>query len=195
MKVEQTQELFLEKESSGRHNWILFKAFLLAGTFTFAGGIAMLPALKKDLVDKHQVMSKEDFYDYAAMAQAVPGIIGLNFALLIGKKVSGRVGMLMSSIGTILPAFTLMLLATVMAQYIPQAGPVQFALVGVRAASTSAVFMAAYSLGKYLIKNKVHWLMVILAFVMVGILRMSSPIVIVLAGLIGLVFHLRGEEL
>lgn len=184
-----------EKQVGIPYNRIIFKSFLLAGTFTFAGGIAMLPTLKRDLVDKYELMTQETFYDYAAMAQAVPGIIGLNFALLMGKKVNGKVGMALAAFGTIFPAFSLMLVATILAQFIPEAGPIQFAMLGVRAASTSAVFMAAYSLAQYLVKTQEHWIMVLISFFAVGILGISSPYVILVAALIGFIYHKMEREL
>lgn len=173
---------------------ILFRSFLLAGTFTFAGGIAMLPVLQKDIVDKYELMSKDEFLDYAAMAQAIPGIIGLNFAVLVGKKISGNTGMFVAAFGTVFPAFILMLLATIGFQYIPQEGPLTYAFMGIRAASASAVFMAAYSLGRHVIKSKIQFIAAILAFVAVGILSISAPYVILIAIVVAYLIYLRGEH-
>ena len=53
--------------------WALFKIFFMAGTFTFGGGLAMLPVIQKDVVKKHSLMSKEDFLEYATLAQTLPG--------------------------------------------------------------------------------------------------------------------------
>ncbi len=39
----------------------LFWVFFKAGTFTFAGGIAMLPLIRRDVVERHQWMREEDF--------------------------------------------------------------------------------------------------------------------------------------
>lgn len=196
-EIKKDDEIIIHEDMKMKkmNNWILFKSFLIAGLFTFTGGIGMLSALRKSIVDRYLLISKEEFYDCATMAQAVPGMIGLNFALLVGKKVNGNTGLILTTIATIFPAFILMLGATILAQFIPQQGPIQYALVGVRAASTSAVFMAAYSLGKYLVKNRIHWLMIIFSFITVGILSVPSPYIILLSVIIGYVFFIKGKRL
>ena len=45
-------------------NMTLFKVYLLAGTFTFSGGMAMLPVIERELCDKLNLITKKDLYEY-----------------------------------------------------------------------------------------------------------------------------------
>jgi chromate transporter len=74
--------------------WELFVIFFKAGTFTFAGGLAMLPVIEKDVVEKYRLMPKEDFLEYATLAQTLPGVIALNCACFVGRRAGGFLGML-----------------------------------------------------------------------------------------------------
>lgn len=168
-------------------NWVLFKTFLLAGTFTFAGGIAMMPVLKKDIVDRHALLSEDDFLEYAVLSQSIPGVIALNFACLVGGKSNGKSGLIVASIGAIMPAFLLMLIATILYQYIPQEGPLQLAFTGIRAASASCVLIAATTLAKHNLKPHSHKLITLAAWIMIALLNVDAPLVILGAGTVGIV--------
>lgn len=175
--------------SSKKINWTLFKVFLLAGTFTFAGGIAMLPVIEKDIVDKYELMDRAEFLDYVILAQTLPGVISLTCACFVGKKCNGTLGMICASIGTILPAYVLMLLATIFYDLVPQDGPVQFAFVGVRAASVAIVLAAAITLGKHNLKNTYTWAIMIISFLLIIIVNIQAPIVLVGAGIFGVIYN------
>ena len=42
----------------------LFFAFFRTGLFTFGGGLAMMPMLQKELIDKKHWLTEEDLIDY-----------------------------------------------------------------------------------------------------------------------------------
>ncbi|MBQ9504815.1 MAG: chromate transporter, partial [Lachnospiraceae bacterium] len=52
----------------------LFLAFAQIGVTTFGGGIAMLPILQRELVDKRHWTTEEQLADYYAIGQCTPGI-------------------------------------------------------------------------------------------------------------------------
>ena len=166
----------------------LFVAFFKAGTFTFAGGLAMLPLIKKDIVEKHGLMSEDEFLEYASLSQTLPGGIVLNFAVFVGRQIAGTPGMLVAGIGATFSAFTLMLVATILIRSIPQYGPVIGALSAIRAASAALILSAAFSLGRHNLKNA-YAVIVMLASFMLVLLNISAVIVILAAGLAGFVYQ------
>jgi chromate transporter len=181
----------LTKENS-IPSFIIFKAFLIASSFTFAGGLSMLPVLKIDFVDKQKAIDEEDFMHYAALSQTIPGIIAVNFGCLIGHKMAGRRGVIAAVIGSILPAFVLMLVATMIYVNIPQEGLLSYIFLGVRAASSSAVAVAGITMLNHLNRTTLNITLVILSLVAILVFKVSSPIVVLVAGLLGL-FVLRGR--
>jgi chromate transporter len=176
-----------------KHNfkylWPLFVIFFKAGTFTFAGGLAMLPVIEKDIVEKYRMLSKEEFLDYATLAQTLPGVIAVNCASLVGKNAAGIPGMLTASFGASFSAYVLMLAATVATQYIPQTGPAIGAMQGVRAASAALILSAAFTLGAHNIKSTFAVILMLAAFVTVFFFNISTPLIVLAAGVAGYVFR------
>ncbi|WP_420196382.1 MgtC/SapB family protein [Lapidilactobacillus dextrinicus] len=57
--------------------------------------------IEKELCEKRIWLDKEVLYNDAAIAQTMPGVIALNNALLVGKRVNGVIGMLTAGFGSI----------------------------------------------------------------------------------------------
>jgi len=169
--------------------WPLFKIFFLAGTFTFAGGLAMLPVIEKDIVEKYKMMEKDDFVEYATLAQTLPGVIAVNCASFVGRRTAGTPGMLVASLGASFSAFVLMLVATIAVQFIPQTGPVVGAMDCIRAASSALILSAAFTLGAHNLKTAFAVIIMLAAFSAVLLLNISTPIVIVAAGVVGYIYR------
>ncbi len=91
----------------------LFLTFLKIGAFTFGGGWVMISIIEREIVDKHKWISREDFLDLLAVAQSLPGILAVNFAVAIGDKLRGSRGRLCAALGTIIPSFTIILLIAI----------------------------------------------------------------------------------
>jgi len=178
--------------------WPLFYTFFKAGTFTFAGGLAMLPVIEKDVVENYKLLSKDEFLEYAALAQTLPGVIAVNCASFVGRHTGGTIGMLIASLGATISAFILMLAATIAIQYIPQTGPVIGAMRCIRAASAALILSAAFTLGANNLRNTFSVIMMLAAFASVFIFSVSTPLVVLAAGVIGfgyqrLINRKRGE--
>ena len=169
--------------------WALFVIFFKAGTFTFAGGLAMLPVIEKDVVEKYKLMDREEFMEYATLAQTLPGVIAANCACFVGRGAAGTPGMLAAAIGSTISAFVLMLAATILLQLIPMEGPVSGAFQCIRAASAAMVLSAAFSLGRHNIKSAFAVIVMLSALALVLFTDISAPIVILLAGIAGYAYN------
>jgi len=90
--------------------WQLFLSFAKIGAFTLGGGYAMLPLIRKEVVEKKQWISTADFLDMIAIAQSLPGVLAVNISILVGHKLKGNAGSIVATLGSILPAFVIMLL-------------------------------------------------------------------------------------
>jgi chromate transporter len=89
--------------------WDIFYAFLKIGAFTLGGGYAMIPLIEREVVDNKKWMSKPEFVDLLAIAQAVPGVLAVNMAVVVGYKVRGVKGSVATALGTTLPSFVIIL--------------------------------------------------------------------------------------
>ncbi len=86
----------------------LFISFFKIGLFTFGGGFAMIPLIEKEIVDDNGWATKQEILDIFALAQSVPGAIGVNTAVFIGYKLKGIVGALVALLGVISPSIIIM---------------------------------------------------------------------------------------
>ena len=91
----------------------LFLTFFKIGAFTFGGGWVMISIIEREVVDKHKWISREDFLDLLAVAQSLPGILAVNFAVAIGDKLRDSRGRLCAALGTIIPSFTIILIIAI----------------------------------------------------------------------------------
>lgn len=87
----------------------LFLTFMKIGAFTFGGGWAMISIIEREIVDNHKWIPKDDFLDLLAIAQAMPGILAVNIAVVIGDRLKGLKGSIMAALGTIIPSFAIIL--------------------------------------------------------------------------------------
>ncbi|MCH5328491.1 MAG: chromate transporter [Coprobacter sp.] len=95
----------------------LFLTFFKIGAFTFGGGWAMISIIEREVVDKYNWLTKEEFVDALAISQSLPGILAVNISIMVGNKLKGVKGSIAATLGTVLPSFILILLiATFFAQ-------------------------------------------------------------------------------
>ena len=95
------------KDSKVYRFFDLFFTFARIGLFTFGGGLAMMPMMQKELVDKKQWITEEDLIDYYAVGQSTPGIIAVNVATFVGHRQFGIFGGIFATLGIIFPSLVI----------------------------------------------------------------------------------------
>ena len=78
---------------------ILYILFFRMGAVTFGGGYAMLPILRREIIQNHQWMDEETIMDYYALSQGLPGIIAINVSVFIGYRRRGIPGGVAAALG------------------------------------------------------------------------------------------------
>ena len=87
----------------------LFISYLKIGFFGFGGGYAMVPLIEEEIVEKQKWVSKEEFVDIIVLSQSFPGALAVNCSTMVGYKIYGIVGAIVTLLGAILPSFIIML--------------------------------------------------------------------------------------
>ena len=59
----------------------LFTFFFRIGCFTFGGGWSILAQMEQELVEKEQVLTKEELVELAAVGKSIPGFRISNIAV------------------------------------------------------------------------------------------------------------------
>ena len=83
----------------------LFFSTLYLSTFTFGGGYVIVSLLKNKFVDELGWITQDEMMDLVAIAQSTPGSIAVNGAIVVGYKIAGILGILVSILGAVLPPF------------------------------------------------------------------------------------------
>lgn len=166
----------------------LFLAFFRIGLFTFGGGYAMLPLIERETVEKHEWSTNDEILDIFSMSQCTPGVIAVNSATFIGKKVGGVIGAVAATLGVVAPSIIIItLVATVLGNF-SDLEVVQHAFAGIRAAVAALIFASCVKLYKSAVKSKVQLLICVIAFVLVAFFGVSPMIIVIAAGLYGYFF-------
>ena len=159
------------------------------------GTDAMLPLIERELVDKRVWISRSEFLDLTAIAQAAPGIFAVNMAIFTGYKLAKTRGAICATSGAVLPSFIIILaIAIFFRNY--QNNPVVIRIFkGVRPAVVALIAVPVFRLAKSAkITYKTIWIPVVVVL-LVWALHVSPVYIIILAGLGGLCWSARKEKI
>ena len=134
--------------------WPLFLATLYISTFTFGGGFVIVTFMKRKFVDSLKWLSEEEMLDFAALAQASPGAIAVNAAILVGWRVCGFAGMVVAVLGTILPPMVILSVVSLFYAAFAANRWVALALKGMQAGVAAVILDVACGLGAGVAKER-----------------------------------------
>ncbi len=167
----------------------LFTSFFKVGAFTFGGGWAMIAIIEKEIVTKNKWIGKEEFLDLLAIAQAMPGILAVNIAVVIGDRLKGIKGSLCAALGTILPSFFMILaIAIFLTPETIKNDPTLSAIFkGIRPAVVALIIAPMLTTAKVAkISRKTIIIPIATALLIYsGIPYISSPVVYIILGCVG----------
>lgn len=86
----------------------LFTATLRLSACTFGGGFVIVPLMRKKFVEELHWIGEQEMLDLIAIAQSSPGAIAVNASILVGYRVAGVPGALVTVLGTILPPLVIL---------------------------------------------------------------------------------------
>jgi chromate transporter len=170
--------------------WIFFKI----GSFTFGGGMAMLPLIQKEVVDNQKWINDEEILDIFAISQSVPGVIAINSSMFVGNRVMGFSGAIAASLGVILPAFFSIIIIVIALMKFKNNIYIEKVFSGIKAASAALILLSAISLGKSVLKSKSSYVIAAASFLIIVILNVSAAWAIILGGVSGYVIYVLGRR-
>lgn len=165
----------------------LFTSTLLISAFTFGGGYVIVPLMKKKFVEELHWLEEEETLDFIAIAQSSPGAIAVNASILLGYRIAGFPGALITILGTILPPMVILMVVSVF--YIAfKENPAVNAVLGAMQAGVAAVIAdVVIVMGAGVVREKSVVSIAVMAavFVAVYFLKVNIILVIVACGAIG----------
>lgn len=177
----------------------LFITFLKIGTFSFGGGYAMIPAIRRETVDKRGWIDEEGIADCVAISQSIPGAFAVNVSIFIGKRIKGSMGALVACLGLVVPAYLSILIVLLFLGRVEDNPYVNGAFEGIKAASVALILVTSVQLGKNILKSPIPWVIAILSLGAIVLFSINAVYAILGGGLIGYFRYLynkkkKGEE-
>lgn len=166
-------------------------AFMRIGGFTFGGGYAMLPMLRRELVEKYRWTTEEELMDYYAIAQCTPGVIAVNTATLVGYRVCGVWGGLAATLGVIFPSLVIITMIAALMQSFADIPAVQHAFIGIRACVCALILDSVIKLGKKAIVDVPTLVIAIVVLGMTCFTKFSPVMFVLLAAVAGICLQER----
>ena len=157
----------------------LFLIFAKIGAFTIGGGLAMIPLIRKEIVENKKWIDDDEFMDVIAIAQSLPGILVVNSSIFLGYRLKGVKGSVVATLGSVLPSILIILAIAMFFSGYRDNRVVNAAFMGIRPVVVALIAVPVVQLA---IKNKLNLFTGALALTTMLLIAIGgvSPIIILL---------------
>ena len=166
----------------------LFLSFLKIGALTFGGGYAMMPIMRKEVVDKKGWADDEDILKILVISESTPGVLAVNSATFIGYKIGGFKGSVVATLGVVIPSFIIISLISLFIVEFKQLTLVKYAFYGIQAGVAVLILKAALKLSKKVHFNMFSVIILVCAMLFSLFTTYSVIYVLIVSGLLGLFY-------
>jgi len=173
---------------------------LKVGAFVFGGGPVIIPLLEDDIVTRYGWLTPDEFTDAVALGQMTPGPL-LVTATFVGYKLgyidggSVALGLLYATVATVcvfLPSFFMVVAASHQLGKLKSNATFQAAIKGISAGVVGLVLAVAVKMGAEALEFWPQYVIGIGALVALMRFKLDTGIVVVTAGVLGLLASLAG---
>ena len=157
----------------------IYWKFFKMGAVTFGGGYAMLPILRREVVENSRWMEEEDILDYYALSQGLPGIIAINTGVFIGYHHRKTPGAVAAALGVVSPSIIIItIIATFLAGFKDNIY-VQHALSAISVCVVALIADAVMGMWKKGVKD-VLGIVICFAVLVLSLFTKTSPVLMVI---------------
>ncbi len=134
--------------------WTLFKTCLIVSATTFGGGMVIMAILQKKFVEDLKWISEEEVMDMIAIAQSCPGVMAVNTSIIIGYRIGGIWGALLTVFGTILPPMIILSVISLFYTQFRQNKIAALIFRGMQAGVAAVIVSALITMTRNVLKNR-----------------------------------------
>lgn len=176
---------FLKKDTS--FYWTLFLSTFTLSAFTFGGGYVIVPLMQKRFVAELKWIDEEEMLDLVAIAQSSPGPIAVNASIIIGYRMAGIRGALLSVIGTSLPPLIIITIVSYFYLAFRDNPIVNAILFGMQAGVAAVIVNVVINMVQDITKNKLILpiVVMILSFIAAAFTSINIVVILFICGAIG----------
>lgn len=165
----------------------LFLATFKLSACTFGGGFVIIPLMRKKFVEELKWIEEQEMLDLTAIAQSSPGAIAVNASILVGYRVAGIPGALLTVLGTVLPPLIIISVISLGYQAFRDNALVNMAMSGMLCGVAAVIFDVVINMAKPLFRQKriLPILVLLGAFGAVRFFNVNIVIVLLACGAVG----------
>lgn len=184
-----------KKDSAAAFYLNLFQTNFMLSACTFGGGFVIITLMKRKFVEEQKLLTEEEMLDLTAIAQSAPGALAINASIVVGYRLLGIRGALVSTLGTVLPPLIIISILSFCYNSIKDNAVVAIALQVMRAGVAAVIFDVVISLAATIFKTKkLLWIILMgIAFIASYFLGVSAILIIIVCGLLG-ILNIKWED-
>jgi len=131
----------------------LFFSTLKLSAFTFGGGYVIVPLMRKRFVEELRWIDEGEMLDLISVSQSSPGPIAVNASLMIGYRMGGVPGALLTAFGTVLPPLAIISVLSFFYRQFRDNFFVNAAMKGMQAGVAVVICNVVWDMGRAVLKG------------------------------------------
>lgn len=165
----------------------LFLSTFRLSACTFGGGFVIIPLMKKRFVDQLGWLEEQEMLDLTAISQSAPGPIAVNASILVGYRIAGVPGALLSVLGSVLPPLIIITIISEFYRQFRDAPIVNMAMAGMLCGVVAVILDVVINMIRALFKQKrvLPFLVLVFSFIAARYLKINIILIILICGCIG----------
>lgn len=174
----------------------LFASTFYLSAFTFGGGFVIIPLMKKRFVDELGWIDETEMLNLIAIAQSSPGAVAVNASILIGYRIAGFWGAMLTILGTITPPLIILSVVSLFYAAFRDNLYVNVILKGMQAGVAAVIADVVINMGTNVVKQKkvLPVLIMLAAFTAVFFFDVNVMYIILVCGLLGALMAIFGTK-
>lgn len=160
----------------------LFKETFIISATTFGGGAVIISMLQKAFVERLKWIDEDEMMDLIAIAQSCPGVMAVNSSIIIGYRIAGVPGALLTVLGTVTPP---MIILTIISMFYVQFRSnriVALVLKGMQAGVIAVLMSVSISMTSNVLKEKSILNYILLASACIAVIGFGVDVILAILG-------------
>ncbi|NUH64328.1 chromate efflux transporter [Sulfitobacter sp. S0837] len=163
------------------------RVFGRIGLMSFGGPAAQIAVMHRELVEHRPWLSEQTYLRALSLCMLLPGPEAMQLATYAGWRLRGVAGGLLGGLLFVVPGALFIALLALLYAWYGQLPLVQTAFLGIKAAVIVVVFQALLKVSSKALHGGLGWTLAIASFVALFVLGLPFPLIILVAGAIGMV--------
>ena len=164
----------------------MFRVFGRIGLMSFGGPAAQIAVMHRELVEDRPWLSEQTYLRALSLCMLLPGPEAMQLATYAGWRLRGVAGGLLGGLLFVVPGAAFIAVLALLYAWYGQLPLVQTAFLGIKAAVIIVVFQALLKVSSKALHGRLGWALAFGSFIGIFVLGLPFPLIILLAGAIGM---------